>query len=553
MSRTLRCVALFLAGALLAGGTTLAAAQGVGPDYVISPGDVLTVFVYGDSDLSRDYPVGPAGTINLALLGPVNVADLTLAQAQSLLTERLKSLLRLPRVQVGLNETASNRKVYVLGYVTTQGPILMPFASTVLDALAAAGTTDLSDLRQVQLTHPGGQPIALDLRGLRTGARLPAVERLRYGDIVYVPQLEDRVAVLGLVRTPGSQIVPLGQEVTVLDAIARIGGGLLQDAAPGQAMLLRAGGPVMTIDLEALLQRGDPKQNVKLQAGDALVVQQSDNISIVGEVNKPVTLNNAGTITVLEALAQAQGFTPLADLAKARIVSAGGASRPVDIEALWERGDLSQNLRLSPGDVLLMPKQPPQNLLIVGAVERPGVVDLLGQKQTDLLRVVVTSGVREDSDLTRIKVFRGNEALAVNVDAVQNGDLAQNLKLKPDDVVLVPKKDMVYVFGNVGKQGAVPWDTRLRLFDAISQAGGLGQRANENGTVLIRTIPGPVCKTETIKIPMGNLGKGRNCPENIPLQAGDVIYVPTLPERGALLGTLQSLLWAATTVATLTD
>ena len=93
MSRTLRLVALLLAGALLAGCTSLAAAQGVGPDYVISPGDVLTVFVYGDSDLSKDYPVGPAGTINLALLGPLQVADLSLSQAQSLITERLKALL----------------------------------------------------------------------------------------------------------------------------------------------------------------------------------------------------------------------------------------------------------------------------------------------------------------------------------------------------------------------------------------------------------------------------------------------------------------------------
>jgi protein involved in polysaccharide export with SLBB domain len=519
-------------------------AQALGPEYTISPGDVLSILIFGEPDLSKDYPVGPAGTLDFPYVGVITVADLTLSQAQTLLAEKLKSVFRAPGVEIGLNDAASNRKVYILGYVNVQGPVLLPFNASVVDALAAGGVTDFSDLRVVQLTHPGQAAITLDLSGLRTGSPIPVREKVRYGDVIYVPHLEDRIAVLGLVKTPGSNVLPLGQTVTVLDAIARIGGGLLQDAAPGQGLLVHPAGEVTPINLAALLQHGDSSQNIQLHAGDTLVVQQSEDISVVGEVTKPTTLTNVGTITVLEGLAQAGGFLLTADLAKARIVSAGGQSRNVDIKALWEQGDLSQNLKLNPGDVLLLPKMAPQNLLIVGSVQKPGVIDLTDQKQKDILRMIEMAGELPQSDITKVHVFRGDQALTINVDAVEHGDLKQNIQLQADDIVMVPMRDSVYLFGDLVKQGAVPWDSTLKLFDAISQAGGLGPRANENGTVLVRTTPGPVCKTTVTKIPMAKLGTAQ-CPQNIPLEAGDIIYVPTLPQQGLLLQDLSSVLWAA--------
>ena len=37
------------------------------------------------------------------------------------------------------------------------------------------------------------------------------------GDVIYVPRVEQRIAVFGQVRTPGSYVLPLGQKVTVLE------------------------------------------------------------------------------------------------------------------------------------------------------------------------------------------------------------------------------------------------------------------------------------------------------------------------------------------------
>ncbi len=534
---------LAIAGALPSG------ANLVGPDYTISPGDALMVQVYGEPELSKLYPVGPAGTIILPMVGQVTVADLTLEQARKVLTQKLGGILRAPRVVVGISEVDSVRKAYVLGYVGVQGPVNLHFGAGIVDALAVAGTLDTSDLRKVQVTHPGQAPITLDLSGLRTGQPVAVQEKIHYGDVIYVPRLEDRIAVLGEVKTPGSALLPLGQKVSVLDAIARVGGGLTAEAALSKALLVHENGETTSLDLAALLKAGDTSQNVYLQPGDALVVPQVDSISVVGQVAKPLSFRSAEPVSVLEALAQAGGFTAQADLAKAQVVSASGQVRGVDLQALWERGDQTQNVKLSAGDVLLLPEMPPLNLLIVGSVAQPGVMDLQNVEQRDLLRVVTLAGVTPQSDLSRVQVYRGEERFVVNLEEVMQGQLDKNMQLAPDDVVMVPERSTVYVFGAVARQGKQPWTSRLTILDCISDAGGLAPRANENATVVMRI--GPEGQTETIPVPLGELKKG-HAPENIKLAPGDIVYVPSLGERGKVWALFRDILWGAGAIIGLT-
>ena len=520
-----------------------------GPDYVISPGDALQIEVWGEETLSKTYPVGPVGTINMPQVGQVSLADLTVDQAQQVLTKRLGALLRSPHVTLSVNETLSLRKVYVLGFVATQGPVELHFGAEVVDALAAAGTTELSDLAHVQLTHPAATPLTLDFTALRTGGGSIPSEKVRWGDVIYVPRVEQRIAVFGQVRTPGSYVLPLGQKVTILEALAGVGGGLTEDAAAAQATLVRSNGQVLPVDLDALLKRGDTTQNLEMAPGDVLVVPQVENISIVGEVFKPISFRISQPISVLEALAQAGNFTPEADLTRAQVISPGGQVRNVNLKALWEQGDQTQNVRMASGDVLVIPKRAPENLLMVGAVAKPGVFDLAEVQQRDILRLFTAAGQVPESDLSRVQVYRGSERLVVNLQAVMDGDLSQNMQLQPDDVVMVPEKAMIYVFGAVNRQGKVPWDSKLTFLDAISEVGGLAPRANENGTMLVHTQADGT--TETINVRLGDLKKGVN-PQSVSVEAGDIIYVPQLGQPGAMWSALQNILWLTGTVVGLT-
>jgi protein involved in polysaccharide export with SLBB domain len=84
------------------------------------------------------------------------------------------------------------------------------------------------------------------------------------------------------------------------------------------------------------------------------------------------------------------------------------------------------------------------------------------------------------------------------------------------------------------------------VLDAISAAGGLGPRANENGTVLLRAKPEGT--TEVVHVRMGDLAKGKAV-DNVDLEPGDIIYVPNLGERGGLMNTLRDLLYIGTVIA----
>ena len=300
-------IAAVFAVVLVAG--AWAEVPGVLQKYTISPGDMLALQVFGEPEMSGDYRVGPTGTIVLPLIGNIEVGGLRLVEAGKTISDALRRILRRPSVSVALNELESQRKVYVSGLVENQGPIMMSLGTTVADAVAAAGVSEAGDLRRVKGKSADGGSAVVDISGLVTDAPLDAVPSVRHGDVIYVPKLTERLTVLGEIRTPGHLIVPLGEELTVLDAIGEIGGGLTERADRTSALIIRADQTSRRIDLKALLQDGDMTQNLTLGPGDVVVVLQAGKVSVLGEVKEPKSFEITEPITVLEALAQAGSVT----------------------------------------------------------------------------------------------------------------------------------------------------------------------------------------------------------------------------------------------------
>ncbi len=527
------------------------AAQLLGPEYRLSPGDVVVVQVFGEQGISGEYPIGPAGTITVAQIGQVYVRDMTLAEAQDELTERLGELLRFPHVVLSINEMASSRKVYVSGYVEKQGPLVLPFGATVIDALSGAGTNDRSDLGRVRITHPGQSPETLDLSGLRTEQPIDVAERLQYGDVIYVPKVQDKITVLGQVNKPGTVHLPVGEKVTVLDALSRVAEGLSPGADRSSALLIRKDNQTKVIDLNQLLKHGDMTQNETLQAGDVLVVHEAAHTSVVGEVSQPATFRTGEPVTVLEVIAQTGGFTPEAALEEAQVVSAAGESRPVDLKALWEEGDLTQNLLLSPGDILVVPEAEPETVMVVGAVGNPGVLNIAHQKERDVLRLVTLSGPTPIADLRRTTIYRDGQQIVANLQAAMDeGKLDENVEVKPGDVVMVPEKETLYVLGAVGQQGKVLWEPDMEVLDALALTGGIIPDADPNNVNLVRTRPDGTW--EHVKLSVDKLDEGIP-PEPLELKPGDILYVARRGARPNILALIRNALWSLGAVMSILD
>lgn len=506
--------------------------------YTASTGDVLDVTVFDEPQITGQYRVGPTGTISMPLVGNVDVGGKTLLEIEEQVSAELQRLIRRPLVSVGLDELASERKVYTTGEVQKVGPMLLSYGATVADAVAASGPTDLADLRSVRLTRIGQQPITLDLSGLRTGNELDAFVRLQYGDAIYIPRLEDRIAVLGEVNNPGETIVPLGRSVSVLEAISRIGNGLSAGADRSAAMIIRPGEQIIQVDLAGLLEEGDLTQNRQLRPGDVLVVREAGKISVLGEVRAPQSFQVTEPISVVEALSRVGSTTENADLGRAQVITPDG-SIPIDLEALVMEGAMQYNLAMNPGDVLLVPPAGPETVLVLGAVNRPGVIDIREQQQRDVLRLLTAAGPTDMAALDTVHIYRENEEITVNVQAMLDGDLSQNIPLEPDDVVVVTEVNTVYLMGAATRQGTLPLAEDLTLLDVVANYGNF-ERGNMKKVTVLRT--NEFGDTEFFTRNMGQAHKGI-APEDMALEEGDIVFIP-YADRGFDWNEARQALWA---------
>jgi len=160
------------------------------PPYRLYPGDEVDLAVASAPELNKTLTVQPDGRLNLALAGPVMVADRTIQDSERLITHAYAS--QLLRPEVTLTVRAAPLKVFVGGEVDKPGVYDMPGDINALQAVIMAGSFKTSAKRsQVVIIRRGPDGRAM-LRtvDLRAGSGNPAVDLvpLRRFDVVYVPR-----------------------------------------------------------------------------------------------------------------------------------------------------------------------------------------------------------------------------------------------------------------------------------------------------------------------------------------------------------------------------
>ena len=157
-------------------------------NYKIAPMDKLAVKVFKADDLTGDYDVDLAGHISLPLIGEVEAANLTTAQLDQRLTEKLGAkYLEHPDVSVSIKQSAG-RLVTVDGAVKDSGSFPAMGSLTLMQTIALAkGTTEDANPHRVAIfrtINGKRQAAAFDLMSIRRGqAQDPPIYP---GDIVVV-------------------------------------------------------------------------------------------------------------------------------------------------------------------------------------------------------------------------------------------------------------------------------------------------------------------------------------------------------------------------------
>lgn len=168
-----------------------------------------------------------------------------------------------------------------------------------------------------------------------------------------------RARVLGEVNRPGEFEFKEGDRI--LDAIAQAG-SYRDNAWLEKASLTRKGAKEpIELDLKKLLD-GDLTQNYELQKGDTIYIppeNYANKIYVLGYVMKPGIYALKDKTTVLDAISLAGGPNQRGAM-RGIVVVRGDPTNPtrvpVDMARLFDKGDLTQNIILLPGDVVMVPE-----------------------------------------------------------------------------------------------------------------------------------------------------------------------------------------------------
>ncbi|AUF96459.1 polysaccharide export outer membrane protein [Pseudomonas sp. BIGb0278] len=158
--------------------------------YLLSPGDKVTVSVWGDNSLRQETKVLPDGSITFPLAGRVDVAGLDVTTAASRVARQLEKYMPDPNVSVVVTEVNGNL-VYVQGKVMKPGPVQMSGPTAVLQALSMSGGLDkFADESAIKVIRRVGNTervLPVRYKDLVSGRDLSTNIQLQAGDTLVVP------------------------------------------------------------------------------------------------------------------------------------------------------------------------------------------------------------------------------------------------------------------------------------------------------------------------------------------------------------------------------
>jgi polysaccharide export outer membrane protein len=168
---------------------------------------------------------------------------------------------------------------------------------------------------------------------------------------------------------------------------------------------------------------------------------RSRPVYFIGGFGKPGVMQLTRDLTLLQAISINGGVLPNADAEKGFLLR-GDKRIPIDFNRLVQRGDMSQNPKLEPGDSVVVPLA--DAVYVNGEVKAPGAVKYTGDL-TILKALTLVGGLTPLAAPGRVDIVRGNsekkERIRVDVDKMMRSpDEYPDARLQPNDIIFVPQR-----------------------------------------------------------------------------------------------------------------
>ncbi len=480
--------------------------------FVIGPGDVLVIDIYGASQKTFQLTVSPEGAVNVPGYGPVQVSGLTVAAAQNKVRGSVGARYSSSAVKLSVGQTRTIL-VSVMGEVKVPGTYhLSAFASVFHALYMAGGINELGTLRNIHVFRNGHLVTTVDVYEYILHGRLAGNIRLQEGDVIQVGTYDCLVGASGNVKRPMFYEMRKTESVATLLEYA---GGLTGDAYQKSVRLTRHHG-----EKYGVFNIGEFEQaTFHLVDGDIVEVGSMLNryesvAEVQGAVFRPGLYQIGDKVTTIRGLIEhADGLTEDAFTGHA-VLKRLRADRsleviPVDVAAIMA-GRVA-DIPLANEDVLFIPTQAElisnRTVTINGEVLMPGDYQWAANMTIEDL-VMQAGGLTDAASVAKVDVSR---RLVDPKATVSDSKIAQTFSfslkdgfvidgkpgftLEPYDIVQVRRSPgffeprQVFVEGEVTFGGAYTLEKKnQRISDLVRLAGGVTKDAYVEGARLERRM-----------------------------------------------------------------
>ena len=483
------------------------------PDnYVLGAGDAVFIDIYGASQKTVEATVSPDGFVVVEGYGPIQVAGLTVTQANSRIRSQLGARYSSSKIRLSVGQTRTIT-VNVMGEVKTPGTYTLAAFASVFHALyMAGGPNDIGTLRNIKVYRKNRLVSTVDVYDYILNGKLSGNVRLGDNDVIVVGAYDCLVNITGKVKRPMYYEMKSTESVGTLVNYA---GGFTGDAYRKSIRIVRKSGSQYSVhnvnefDMASFRMADNDSVSV-----DSILPRYSNMVEIKGAVFRPGMYQIGDDIySVKTLLEHAEGVTEEAFTAHA-VMHRMKPDRTLEALSIDIQGIMDgtvADIPLKNEDVLFVPtrieSQVEQTIAIHGEVQYPGTYKY-AENETLEDFVLQAGGLKETASMHNVLISRRvSNPHALTTDSLlaqtfkfslKDGfviDGQQAFRLMPFDEVYVRKSPGYTKQQNVTIEGEIMFagDYTLtkkneRLSDLFRRAGGGTDLAYIEGARLERKV-----------------------------------------------------------------
>ncbi len=519
-------------------------------DYKLGPGDEIILSLWGATNSRERFLINKDGLIYYKNIGLINLSNLTLSQAENLMSEQLSKIYSTledgpSNLMIELGQLKSIN-VFFSGEIQNPGiNLIHPFSDVFTAIIQAGGVKNSGTLRNVQIIRSGEIIQTVDFYSFfNSGENNFSKIKLLDGDIIHIPIVKNRIKINGEVGR--NKLFYEIIETDTMNDIISFAGGLKSTAStklivnnilpPQQRESDDSARFTQLIDLNDV-------DKFNLYNGAILTIlpiaQNDTNVIVYGRVTLPGSypakitydLNDEKvhrSITLKEVLDLAGGFEDT--------IFRKSIDENIIVLRLDEKKFFSTEFKVNYNDAANFSLEINDKIFVYensnyknsftyninGEVNRPGTYPLFEGLTLDEA-INLAGGISENGSINSISVSKelkridqeGNEI--TEIELVSNIDL--NFQIADRNIItILPKTNVVSVSGNVYNPGLIShqFNERMTMSKAIELAGGYKPNSMKKRSYVTRAN-GEIEKANLFR------GKAKR------VFPGDSIFVPVDP------------------------